>query len=123
MTIRGKDDLTTEECLERLRTAPLARVLLSIRCLPAAVPTEIVAVSAKELVLATDNADVWHARDQRDVFTIQVDGRTNEGQVWSVSAVGIGAPGDPTTPLAREAQDRGLQLLVIVTPIITGLRH
>ncbi len=123
MTIRTKVDLTAEECLERLRVAPLARVLLSIRCLPAAVPTEIVAVSATELVLATDNADVWHARDQRDVFTIQVDGRTHDGQVWSVTAVGIGAPVDPASPLAVDARERGVELVAIAKPIISGRRH
>jgi len=123
MTIRTKDDLTTEECLERLRAASLARVLLSIRCLPAAVPTELAVVSDNELVLATDQADVWRAGDQREVFTVQVDGRTNDGHVWSVTAVGIGAPVDPASPLGRAAGHRGVHLVAIADPLITGRRH
>jgi hypothetical protein len=81
--------LSREECLFHLGNATWARVLVSVKSLPAALLTRVRIVDA-HLHLATDNPSILAAARRHDVFSVQADGLAADGSTWSVTVSGIG---------------------------------
>jgi len=93
MTVMGpslsSEPLTREDCLRLLDRADLARVVLSVRCLPAALPARIALCEDDHLVLASRESAVLLAARRGDVISVQIDGLEDEGTTWSVMVSGI----------------------------------
>jgi hypothetical protein len=84
VTILGRD-----ECLVRLSSAPLARILVSVRCLPTALPARIRILNRQKVLITTSDPAVLVAAHRRDVLTVQVDGIDEDDHAWSVVASGF----------------------------------
>ncbi len=112
-------------CLELLRAAAYARVVISIRCLPAALPARIDVVSDHRLLLTSTEDAVLAAARRGDVLSVQIDGLEDNGATWSVMASGIGAVASPDeTPSAplRAAVATGAALLTLPLSVVIGQR-
>lgn len=82
------DEMTRDECLRRFSEAPFVRALLSVRCLPTALPIQIrLMIDATALIDGSD-ADLQHAARRHDVVTLQVDGLEGT-RSWVVVGSGI----------------------------------
>lgn len=91
-----REALSTYECRHRLSQATWARLLISVRCLPAARPVPLV-ISGETLLVATDEVAVWEAADRREVLTVNIDGQDGSGATWTVTATGVGQLIDPNS--------------------------
>jgi hypothetical protein len=96
-------------------------VLLSIRCLPAALPVTLVAVDEASICLSSSSPDVWQAGLDRDVFTIYVDGQLESGQLWSVAASGIGSV--VTEGFDDVTTNPESRCIVLTRPLLQGTLH
>ena len=76
-----REALSAEECRERLRQARWARLLISVRCLPASRPVPLV-VTGEILMAATDEEAVWEAAERHEVLTLNIDGMEASGVTW-----------------------------------------
>jgi nitroimidazol reductase NimA-like FMN-containing flavoprotein (pyridoxamine 5'-phosphate oxidase superfamily) len=129
MTEKGRtlssEPLTRDECLQLLADADLARIVMSVRALPAALPTRISLSGDDHLILASDEDSVIIAMRRGDVISVQIDGLETDGSVWSVMASGIAtaSAGDETLrPAIREALDNGATLLTLPLTVVSGKR-
>jgi nitroimidazol reductase NimA-like FMN-containing flavoprotein (pyridoxamine 5'-phosphate oxidase superfamily) len=129
MTAAGQilsgEPLSHEDCLARLGEADLARVVLSVRALPAALPARISLTGEDHLVLASSEEAVILAARRGDVISVQIDGLEPDGTTWSVMASGIaaGAPEDEVVDhRLRTAVEHGATLLSLPLSIVTGRR-
>lgn len=122
-----REVLADEQCRSRLELAALARVLISVRCMPAALPVFIHVMSHHVLIASEENAVIDAAR-RGDVLAVQVDGTDDHGVTWSVQATGVAhlpTTGDVLT-LAGEssrlspALERGATLIAIPLTIVSG---
>lgn len=100
VTVLGRD-----ECLDRLSSAPLARILVSVRCLPTALPARIQILNREKVLIVTSDPAVVLAAQRHDVLTVQVDGIDEHDSAWSVVASGLAEISldsddleDPTSP-------------------------
>ncbi len=128
MTVSGQplssEPLSREDCLHLLAGADLARVVLSVRALPAALPARICLVGDHLLLVSHEEAVLVAAR-RGDVVSVQIDGLEPDGTTWSVMTSGIpqGAePDDALRPVMREAIDNGATLLSIPLSVVVGQR-
>ncbi len=87
----SRRELSLEECRTHLEQAKWARLLVTVRCLPAARPVPVT-VLGQSVLVATDESVVWEAVAHREVLTVNVDGYLDEGIAWTVSASGVGRP-------------------------------
>ena len=114
-----------DECLGLLRHADYARVVISVRCLPAALPARIAVVDDHALLLASAEEAVVVAARRGDVLSVQIDGLEPDGATWSVMASGIAAmpTGDPALsgPLTR-AVAGGATIIALPLTIVSGER-
>ncbi len=129
MTSRGQslnsEPLSREDCLHLLAGADLARVVLSVRALPAALPARISLVDDDHLLLVSHEDAVILAARRGDVISVQIDGLEGDGSTWSVMTSGIASSGDATVQLRssmREAVDNGAALLQIPLSVLVGQR-
>ncbi len=117
--------LARAECLRRLRQADFARVVISVRCLPAALPARIAVVDDHQLLLARAEEAVIVAARRGDVLSVQIDGLESDGATWSVMGSGIAVEpsGDPalSAPLTR-AIASGATLIALPLTIVSGER-
>lgn len=117
--------LSRAACIALLSAANLARVVISVRCLPAALPARIAVVSDDQLLVASTEGAVILAARRGDVLSIQIDGLEPDGSTWSVMASGLAAtaPASLVVPTSmQEAIDRGATLLTLPLSVVTGER-
>ncbi len=113
------------ECLGLLRQADFARVVISVRCLPAALPARIAVVDDHELLLASAEDAVITAARRGDVLSVQIDGLESDGATWSVMGSGIAAEptGEPALSAAlTRAIANGAALIALPLTIVSGER-
>jgi nitroimidazol reductase NimA-like FMN-containing flavoprotein (pyridoxamine 5'-phosphate oxidase superfamily) len=121
----SSEPLTRADCLELLDRADLARVVLSVRCLPAALPARIALFEDDHLVLASRESAVILAARRGDVISVQIDGLESDGTTWSVMVSGIAstvAPEEVQTKRIQDSQDRGATLLALPLSVVIGQR-
>ncbi len=92
-----REALSAEECRDRLSRARWARLLISVRCLPASRPVPLMVVG-EILFVATDEAAVWEAAERHEVLTLNIDGLEDSGVTWTVTTAGVGSVFDPQSP-------------------------
>jgi nitroimidazol reductase NimA-like FMN-containing flavoprotein (pyridoxamine 5'-phosphate oxidase superfamily) len=117
--------LSRADCVDRLSAATLARVVISVRCLPAALPARIAVVSDDQLLVASTEGAVILAARRGDVLSIQIDGLEPDGSTWSVMASGLASTAGASTLVPdsmHEAVDRGATLLVLPLSVVVGER-
>ena len=100
----SRRELSLTECRTRLEQAKWARLLVTVRCLPAARPVPM-AVVGDSIVVATDESVVWEAVTQREVLTVNIDGYLDWGVSWTVTASGMAWPVSPDDPALALAPD------------------
>ena len=129
MTATGQslssEPLSREACLHLLAGADLARVVLSVRALPAALPARISLVGADHLLLVSHEDAVILAARRGDVISVQIDGLEPDGSTWSVMTSGIPTSANSSAelrPVMREAVDNGATLLAIPLSVVVGQR-
>lgn len=118
--------LERDECLDRLSTAPLARILVSVKCLPTALPARIRVLNRDRILIASSDATILLAAQRHDVLTVQVDGVDEMDRTWSVVASGIAdvSPGTPPMDdLLGDAASFGGQLVSFPVSVVVGQRH
>ncbi len=112
---RREESLSRKECVERLVGATFARVVFSLRCLPASLPVRIVLADPEHLVLTSPFTQVAGAADHGDVLTVEVDGVEPDGSLWVVMASGIGTP----TVLKRELDGDALRASASISKLVS----
>jgi hypothetical protein len=129
MTAHGhslaSEPLSRETCLGLLAGADLARVVLSVRALPAALPARISLVGEDHLLVVSHEDVVILAARRGDVISVQIDGLDPDGSTWSVMTSGIAGsagPNEHLRPVMREAVDNGASLLAIPLSVVVGQR-
>ncbi len=121
----SSEPLTRGDCLRLLDRADLARVVLSVRCLPAALPARIALFEEDHLVLASRESAVILAARRGDVISVQIDGLESDGTTWSVMVSGIAstvAPEEVQTKRIQDSLDRGATLLALPLSVVIGQR-
>jgi hypothetical protein len=117
--------LSRADCIVLLSAASLARVIISVRCLPAALPARIAVVSDDQLLVASTEGAVILAARRGDVLSIQIDGLEPDGSTWSVMASGLASTATASVFVPnsmQEALDRGATLLALPLSVVTGER-
>ena len=117
--------LSRATCLELLRGADLARVVISVRCLPAALPARIDVVDDNLLLLASTEEAVLVAARRGEVLSVQIDGLEEGGATWSVMASGLAGPvGEATSESSSlaAAVANGATLVALPLAIVVGER-
>lgn len=118
--------LAREECLQRLSLAPLVRILVSVKCLPTALPTRIHVLNAQRILFASDDPSIIHAAQRHDVLTVQVDGIDGDDHPWSVVASGVAEideGSEPMDDILGDASGYGGQLISLPLSVVVGQRY
>jgi len=118
--------LDREDCLDRLSAAPLARILVSVKCLPTALPARIRVVNRDHILIASSDSTILLAAQRHDVLTVQVDGVDESNHPWSVVASGIAETSPDAVPvddLLGDASSFGGQLVSFPVSVVVGQRH
>jgi nitroimidazol reductase NimA-like FMN-containing flavoprotein (pyridoxamine 5'-phosphate oxidase superfamily) len=117
--------LTRNECLQLLDEADVARVLLSLGALPAALPARIALSQRDHLVISSRENVVQLAARRGDVISVQIDGLDADDNTWSVMVTGI-AGSVPIDEVAadriKRISDRGAALVTLPLSVVTGQR-
>ena len=124
---RERHELTPEECRHYLQEAEFARVIVSIRCIPAAHVARSTLVG-DTLLVASDEEDVVTAAKRGDVISLESDGPTVDGGTWTVQATGISwlvAPDDiasyfPGAAALLPYLEQGATLLALPLTLLCG---
>jgi hypothetical protein len=117
------EQLSREDCLTRLAGADLARIILSVRALPVAVPTRISMRATDGLLFTSSENSVAVASRRGDVISVQIDGLEPGGLTWSVMASGIvrAADDDVAVRISQiDAINRGEVLYFMPLSVLTG---
>ena len=119
--------LPRSTCVSLLANADFARVVISVRCLPAALPARIGHVDDQHLLLASTEEAVIVAARRGDVLSVQIDGLESDNATWSVMASGIAhdasreVPDDLSATLSS-ALEAGAGLISLPLTILVGAR-
>jgi hypothetical protein len=119
------EPFSREECQRRLGQADIARVLLSLRGLPAGLPARIELVQDDQLVISSRENAVLLAARRGDVISIQIDGLDGDGSTWSVTASGIAVWASPhlfESERFRRITDCGASLAIVPLSVVSGQR-
>jgi hypothetical protein len=119
------EPLSRDECQRHLESATAARVLLSLRGLPAALPARIELVEQDQLVISSRENAVLLAARRGDVISVQIDGLDANNNTWSVTATGIAAgasPGGFEAGRFKRITDCGAVLAIMPLSVVTGQR-
>jgi Pyridoxamine 5'-phosphate oxidase len=111
--------------MDLLGKADFARVVISVRCLPAALPARIDVLDDHELLLASAEEAVIVAARRGDVLSVQIDGLEPDGATWSVMASGIAKAatnGAARTKPLQTALDNGASLILLPLSVVVGER-
>ena len=129
MTSREKQvkrtTLSRSECVQLLGGADLARVVISVRCLPAALPARISVVDENLMLLASPEEAVIVAAHRGEVLSVQIDGLEDDGATWSVMASGIARWARDDQPLSERlthAVTLGARVVALPLSVVTGER-
>ena len=120
---RATGAIERETCLDLLEAAVLARVVISVKSLPVALPARISLVKRDHLLLASSDPTVAKAAERNDVLSIQIDGVDSDGSTWSVMASGIAdiaAADEPLNDLLRSALEKGGKLVTLPLSVVVG---
>ncbi|MFI5034669.1 MAG: pyridoxamine 5'-phosphate oxidase family protein [Acidimicrobiales bacterium] len=120
-----RETLSRSACVARLAEADLARVVISVRCLPAALPARVAVVDDQHLLLASPEEAVVTAADRAEVLSVQVDGLEPDGATWSVMASGIArtvATDAALNDRLRDAVARGATIVELPLSVVVGER-
>jgi Pyridoxamine 5'-phosphate oxidase len=108
-------------CLARFRGTGLARVLISVQCMPAAVPV-FCTLSDGQVEFTSAEPSVIEAARRGDVLTVHLDGTDPDGSTWSVAVTGSSRvtdvaaaedTGDDGEPYVREIAVIDVPLTVV----------
>jgi hypothetical protein len=117
--------LSRSDCLDLLGGSDLARVVISVRCLPAALPARIRVVNSDLLLLASPEEPVLTAARRAEVLSVQIDGLEPDGATWSVMASGIARPAPADAALDDRLADavaRGATVVELPLSVVVGER-
>jgi pyridoxamine 5'-phosphate oxidase-like protein len=127
MTITGHSlsgiPFTRDECLRLLEKTDVARVLLSVKGLPAALPARIELAEHHRLIISSRENAVLLAARRGDVMSLQIDGIGENDHVWSVTVTGIPAPVSPESPESEQFRRRlecGATLVILPIALVAG---
>jgi nitroimidazol reductase NimA-like FMN-containing flavoprotein (pyridoxamine 5'-phosphate oxidase superfamily) len=115
--------LSRSACVDLLSLATLARVVISVRCLPAALPARICVLDDQHLLVASTEGSVILAARRGDVLSVQIDGLEADGTTWSVMASGLASAADTAGELPgvmRAALERGATVISLPLSVIVG---
>jgi hypothetical protein len=115
--------LTREECQRRLDDADVARVLLSLKGLPAGLSARIELVEHDRLVLSSRENAVLLAARRGDVISVQIDGLDGGGNIWSVTVSGIAlwaSPDQFESERFKHITDCGATLVIVPLSVVSG---
>lgn len=121
--------LDAHRCERLLAQSSLGRVVLSVGCLPAAVPV-YVDVAHGHVLLTCHPGPVLTAAERGDVISVETDGEDADGTTWSVLATGVARVVGAEEPLHDAALnnrltrllDRGATLVAIPMTTLRGER-
>jgi len=119
------EPLSRDECQRHLQDASAARVLLSLRGLPAALPARIELTEVDQLVISSRENAVLLAARRGDVISVQIDGLDEHRHTWSVTATGIPAWASPEGFAGgrfKRIADCGAVLTILPLTVVTGQR-
>jgi len=117
--------LSRATCVELLGATDIARVVISVRCLPAALPARVTLLDDHRLLLASAEEPVIMAAQRGEVLSVQIDGLESDGTTWSVMASGIARPSFETASLPDplvQAVSRGARLVEVPLSVVAGER-
>ncbi len=121
-----REHLDREQSLARLAEASMARVLISLRCLPAALPVYL-AIFDRYLIIASREAAVVAAAQRGDVLAVQADGTTTDATTWSVQVTGVAHVPRNSDQLSINATEsligvlgKGATLVAIEMTVVSG---
>ena len=117
--------LSRAACVDLLARAELARAVISVRCLPAALPVRVAIIDEQHLLVASSEDSVILAARRGDVLSIEIDGLEPNGATWSVMASGLAGAATSAADLPeamREAIDRGATLISLPLSVVVGER-
>jgi nitroimidazol reductase NimA-like FMN-containing flavoprotein (pyridoxamine 5'-phosphate oxidase superfamily) len=117
--------LSRSACVDLLTLATLARVVISVRCLPAALPARICVVDDQHLLVASTEGSVILAARRGGVLSVQIDGLEADGATWSVMASGLASAANTAEDLPaamREALERGATVISLPLSVVVGER-
>jgi hypothetical protein len=124
----NRELLSEEQCRDRLAAAEMARVLISIRCLPAARPVAL-ELGAHHVVIASAEETVIEAARRGDVMAVQIDGTDPDGTTWTVQVTGPAHLPEQTDQVVtelgdrlRDAATRGATLVALPLTVLSGER-
>ena len=118
--------LRRDDCLDRLSAAPLARILVSVKCLPTALPARIRVLNREKILIPSSDPSILLAAQRHDVLTVQVDGVDELNHPWSVVASGIAEVDpdvEPMDDVLGDAVSHGGQLVSFPVSVVVGQRH
>jgi|SRR5579863_5871991 len=119
------EPLTREDCQRRLEEASVARVLLSLRGLPAALPARVEVVEQERVVISSRENAVLLAARRGDVISVQVEGIDANNATWSVTVSGIASwasPDDFASDRITRVTNCGASLAIVPLTVVTGQR-
>jgi uncharacterized protein len=122
----SNEPLSREECLRLLDEANVARVLLSLGALPAALPARIELMEKDHLLISSRENAVLLAARRGDVISVQIDGLDPEDNTWSVTVTGIAATASPNgseSKRFKRTTERGATLVTLPLSIVSGQRE
>jgi hypothetical protein len=117
------EQLPLNDCLKRLAEADLARIVLSVRALPVALPTRISLQDPDGLLLTSNEQSVAVAARRGDVISVQIDGLELDGATWSVIASGIASDSQgfvAVRPSQIDAVEHGATLYFMPLSVVAG---
>ena len=119
----ASEPFSREECQRRFVEAGVARVLLSLRGLPAGLSARIELVQDDQLVFSSRENAVLMAARRGDVISIQIDGLDGAGKTWSVTASGIAIWASPDlfeSERFKRITDCGATLVILPLSVVSG---
>jgi hypothetical protein len=119
------ESIHRDECVSLLGASALARVVISVKCLPVALPARIALIERNYVLLASSDPAVILAAERGDVVSIQIDGLEPDGLTWSVMASGIATLArnvEPPNEVMREAHRRGATFVSLPLSVVVGQR-
>jgi nitroimidazol reductase NimA-like FMN-containing flavoprotein (pyridoxamine 5'-phosphate oxidase superfamily) len=116
-------------CERLLERTSLGRVVLSVGCLPAALPVHV-NVTQGHVLVGCPPGPIRDAAERGDVVSVEVDGEELDGATWSVLVTGVArivADSDPLRDVARHdrlarAIERGAVLVAVPLTHVAGER-
>jgi hypothetical protein len=113
--------LERHQTLAHLAEASMARVLISLRCLPAAIPVHL-ALFEPYVMIASNEGAVLAAAERGDVLAVQADGTSSDGTTWSVQVTGVAhVPADSDELCVEATKKLGMDVLLGATIVAVEL--